>query len=133
MCVHAFRPGSLIDGIPLLMILAVVSLFSKSPDQDHMVPVTNLLKHGCIKKCRWGCCHLQYQESRCLSLCASGDTATCNIGSLAARHSYIRYKDSTNRCSFLKTHQAPSSLNSSTIWMRSENPKLLFLLLSNPI
>jgi hypothetical protein len=134
MCVHAFRPGCLIDGIPLLMFLAVVSLFSKSPDQDHMVPVTNLLKRGCIKKCRWGYCHLQYQESRCLSLLyASGDTATCNIiGSLAARHSYIRYKDSTNRCSFLKTHQASSSLNSSTIWMRSENPKLLFLLLSNP-
>ena len=103
MCVHAFRPGSLIDGIPLLlMFLAVVSLFFKSPDQDHMVPVTNLLKRGCIKKCRWGYCHLQYQESRCLSLYASGDTATCNIGSLAARHSYISYKDSTNRCSFLK-------------------------------
>ena len=33
---------------------------------------------------------------------ASGDTATCNIGSLAARHSYIGYKDCTNRCSFLK-------------------------------
>ena len=33
---------------------------------------------------------------------ASGDTATCNVGSLAARHSYIRYKDCTNRCSFLK-------------------------------
>ena len=59
MCMHAFRPGCLIDGIPLLMFLAVVSLFSKSPpDQDHRVPVTNLLKRGCIKKCRWGYCHL---------------------------------------------------------------------------